>query len=473
MFCYLDDSLSDSPILSRCNTSASSTPSRRLSKSKNKISSVKEGVRTSGLTTDSDSSPYTSGVPIADNINREVEMGWDETDISMMMNQNGRTNDSILGRNGRQAGSMNSISLENSLYPSSFHSRTNNQSPDSYSARDSDDEINVHIGGSHPNITTLKSHSRSVDDLLMDTDSLFDSVHDSLRMTQQNIVQSQTSQDFGTVNYLSSPIAKRQSKISEDMAEADRLCDEMLNGLQTTSKPQDEDEDCYTPEIDDINFRRYIGRMRHNTESPSAQLLTNRLSIASNNLSFSEPDLVVLSLKNDKSPSHSTFGREKMDDEDNELLTSLPATIFRKFVESSNCQSSKNDKQRGGKFRFKAKKNKQNDDKERKSEPATMPDRRHTLNPSASLYFTASNEIEKPRQSPSRGIANIFKRKDKDGKKIKKTPSIHGDHVDGGVPDTGRRPRTGRASSLAPSFDRHVYMNIDEFGGNFVIIINC
>ncbi len=469
---FTDDSLADSPILSRHNTGATSTPSRRLSKSAKKKSSIKDGVGgTNGINTDSDSSPYTSGVPISDNINRLVETGWDEAEISLVLNQNGRTADSMIGRNGRR---NDSILLENSLYPSGIDSRTSNHSPDSYSARDSDDEID----GCHIAAINMKSHS--VDDLLLDTDSLFESVHNSIRVTQQNLVQSQISQDFVMVNYPPSPMnisnnekMRKQSKISEDIAEASRLCDEMLNGFQTTNsptvKPLDDNEDCYSPEMDEVNFRKYTGRIRRNTESPSSQVMIKRMSMTSNNLSFSEPDLVVLSLKNDKSPTHSTFGKD--DDENDELLSSLPATIFRKFVETSNPQVSKNEKQRGGKFRFKGRKSKPTDERERKSEPANLTDRRHTLIPSASLYFAASHDIDKPRQSPSRGISNIFKRKDKEGKKIKKTPSMHGDHVDGGIPENGRRSRTGRSSSLAPSLDRHVYINIDEFGGNVLFFM--
>lgn len=426
----------------------------------------------SGITTDSDSSPYASGIPIADNINRVVEMGWDEAEMSLIMShQNGMTNSSMLEKNGsRKSGT--SFSFENNLYPSS-HSRVSNYSQDSCSARDSDyDETYNHMT-SQPDITThLKSHS--VDDLLLDTDSLLQSVHESLQDNERDLSQSQSSQGF--IEYPASPTISvissqeriyKQSKIAEDMNEADRLCEQMLTGLQTSPDPKnlDEDDDCFSPETDEINFRKYTGRSRHNTESPSSSLLTNRLSVASNSLSFSEPDLVVLSLKAQMSPPI-----DRVDDENDELMTSLPATILRKFVEPpSTPQHSKNEKHKGGKFKLKGPKKSKCDEKERKSEPSSLGDRRHTLNPSSSLYFTSSNNSKEPHHlSPSRGITSLFKKKNtKEGKKLKKSASMQqgADQFDGGISDALGRKRTKRSSSLAPSLERHVYINIDEFGG--------
>ena len=399
-------------------------------------------------------------------------MGWDENEMSLIVHQNGMTGNSFLG--GKNGGRKGSLTFEHTLYPSS-HSRTSDYSQDSYSAKDSDyDEADCPISSQR----NLKSHSRSVDDLLLDTDSLFQSVHESLRVTQQELVQSQSSQDFVVVDYPPSPThrsssekIRKQSKITEDIDEASRLCEEMLTGLQTGSpnpKHEIEEDDCFTPEMDEMNFRKYTGRTRRNTETPSPNLMANRLSVASNNLSFSEPDLVVLSLKSDQSDLLCPT-KERADDENDELLSSLPATIVRKFVEPSTPQHSKANKQKGGKFRFKGKKNKNAvENMERKSEPTNMPDRRHTLNPSSSLYFNPLNDVKDVHLSPSKGITGLFKKKggSKDGKKLKKTSSMHSDYPDGCTPDTPSKKRTMRSSSLAPSSERHVYINIDEFQGN-------
>ncbi len=450
-----DDSLTDSPVLSR---HAMSTPSRRISKSKSKAHCVRhQQARTSGVTTDSDSSPYTSGVPIADNVNREVEMGWDDAEMSIIVHQSGDRSQKA------------TIPVENGLYPSS-HSRSSNYSQESYSARDSDDEEIMDSSNCRLS-SQSKTRSRSMNSIFLDTDSLFQSVHESLQDTHKDLLESQESKDYVMVDYSSSienrstssqDRIRKHSKMTEDIDEANRLCEEMLSGLQTGGiKHLEEDDDCISAEMDEINFRKY-SRTRRNTETPSPNMISNRLSVTSNNLSFSEPDLVVLSLKQD------TMEPSRGQEENDELLTSLPATIVRKFMEPLTPQHSKV-KQKGGKFRFKNKKSKpQSEERERKSEPANFPDRRHTLNPSSSLYFTSSTEVKDIRLSPSRGITSIFKKKDKEAKKLKKAPSMQIDCTDGA--DVQSRRRTVRSSSLAPSLERHVYINIDEFGGIYILL---
>ena len=391
-------------------------------------------------------------------------MGWDEADL--LMHQNGRT-----VNKGSQKESMTSISMENSLYPS-YQSRASNYSQDSCSFRDSDDDVMDPRISSQPNLTS--AHSRSVDTLFLDTDSLFQRVHDSLQDAKVDLTKSQETKDFVMIDYPSSPSHEassqdRMSKMSQDMDEASRLCDEMLSGFRGVpdTKRLDEEEECYTPDIDKANMRKYH-KTRRSTETPSPSIIaSNRLSVTSNNLSFSEPDLVVLSLKSNPAVMDS---KERSDETDDFLMTSLPDTILRKFTEPDHPRlQSKAEKQKG-KFRLKSKKSKPDDDREKKLEPAAVSDRRHTLNPSSSLYFNSSHEIKEPRQSPSRGFTSIFKKKDKEAKKVKKTPSMHaGDYPDGVTPETPSRRRTTRSSSLAPSLDRHVYINIDEFGGNSII----
>ena len=482
----IDCSLTDSPILSRREMTNSSVSPKRVAKPAS--ASSKDGIRTSVCTTDSDSSPYTSGVPVADNPNKEVEMGWNEAELSLTVHQHEKVKDSVLEKDeSLRRESSNSLTFDQSLFYPSSQSRASNYSHDSGSIRYSDDDDDeVDSSGHHLQpFNPMDSVSNSMNELL-DTDLMFQSVHESIRVTQEELMDSQHSSDgFVIVEHPRSPSnfmdsnhvlnRKHSSRMSEEIEEASRLCEEMLSNLSKTpdSRSHDGDEDCFPPEEDEMNFQRYTRGTRRSTETPSPSLMTNRLS---GNLSLSEPDLAVLAVKGRKSLTEScTVSQRKNEDEDeDDLLTSLPATIARKFLEPSTPQHQRKDKQKGSRFRgFRGKKPKTCEERGRKSDPSNVPSRRHTLNQSSSLYF--NTEIDRRGSvSPSKGLTGLFKKKDKDGKKIRKTPSMHGtgDMTDGAYPETPSRSRkTVRSSSVAPPTDRHVYINIDEFGGEGLHIV--
>lgn len=452
VFFSIDCSLSDSPIISRrmtgSSTSSSAVPSsRRPSKIKN--SKIKEEARISGggATTDSDSSPYTSGVPIGDNINKEVELGWNDSSAEM----------SLIGHHQRLPGGAGGVNGRYHHGPSSVHS---NYSQDDFSSvRGSDEDSEAAAAN--------KSFSRSVDDLLSKTDSLFQRVQETFKITQQPEARlSRTFDDFVLVNYTTPPMSMSSLQNSPE-----KSSNRQSKVLENDFLPRKEDDDCFISELDDTTYKMRSRKSDDETPSPSRGA-NHRYSI-SNSLSFSEPDLVVCAIKNERESLIDGVNYKPEEKEEDELLTSLPPTIARKFVDiplTPQHHAKPHKQKQGGRFKLMGKKKKKNE--ERKCESLGVSDRRHTLNPSSSLYFNnSSNSVkDQVRSSPSKGFSGIFKKKDKEGKRLQKSPSMYEETTDGPIPETPRR-RTARSSSLAPTIENRVYMNIDDFGSEFWSLI--
>lgn len=463
----LDCSLSDSPIMSRrptgSSTSSAAVPSSARRSSKIRNSKIKEeaGTNGGGVTTDSDSSPYTSGVPIADNVRREeIELGWnDSAEMSLIVHHH---HQNVCPAVEEALPKGLEVKEHSRRYPPSVNSRNSNYSQDdSCSVRGSDEDFDSNQAN--------KPYSRSVDDLLSETtDSLFKRVQETLKIAQQKdgIRHSRALEDFVLVDY---------STPHMSLSESTRQSDDFTH--ETTSSSLKENDDCFTSEMDEMNFHDYRSRSRKSdNETPSPNRGTNNRYSISNSLSFSEPDLMVYAIKNNRESLIDGANLRVEKEENDELLNSLPPTIARKFMDIPlTPQHSKPTKQKhGGKFRFIGgkKKKKHDNEKERKSEPASLPDRRHTLNPSSSLYFNSSNSVKDAiRSSPSKGFSGIFKKKDREAKRLHKSPSMYEDTTDGPIPETPSRKRTGRSSSLAPSIEKRLYMNIDDFGSEFTLFL--
>lgn len=477
------DSSSESPTLSRRGmhpspTSQQTIKSNQPVKLKNK--------RTSVSTTDSDSSPYTSGVPISDDVNKEAETGWGDPEMSLIK-QIGKQHletleekDSLKTENKTK--DLDSFSMDQTSTHIAYNrpscSRNSNYSLGSLGESD-DDDIDTDGHLSRPSLGFELNDPSNKSQL--DTESLFQSVNETVKITQE-LVGSQSSLECMVIEFDSSSQRsvsncsnednsrkhRTQSKMSEDIEEANRLCVEMLNRLDYSSsaKTTDEidfDDDCFHPEEDEMNYQRYTGRARLSTESPSPNIPQDRVPSRTSCLSLSEPDLVIASLKSERL---GTPVRNSGDPDG--LLASLPPTVARKFLEPSTPKHSKGhkndvDNRRNSRFHlgFKSKKTKNASDIGRKSDPSVQ-SKRYTLNPSSSLYFNSETETQS-RSSPSRGLGGIFKKKGKEEKKLKKSESMQCNQTDGSYPDTPKR-RPQRSSSVASARSHHIYVNIEDLG---------
>ena len=437
-------------------------------------------------TTDSDSSPYTSGVPISDDVNKEAETGWPDPEMSLIR-QIGKQHletleekDSLKTENKTK--DLDSFSMDQTSTHIAYNrpscSRNSNYSRGSLGSLGESDDDDIDTDGHlpRPSFELIDPSNNSQ----LDTESLFQSVNETIKITQE-LVGSQSSLECMMIEFDSSSQRsvsncsneddsrkhRTQSKMSEDIDEANRLCVEMLNGLDYSSsaKTTDEidfDDDCFHPEEDVINYRQYTGRTRRSTETPSPNISQDRVPSRTSCLSLSEPDLVIASLKSERL---GTPGRNSGDG----LLASLPPTVARKFLEPSTPKHSKGhkndvDNKRNSRFHlgFKPKKTKNASDIGRKSDPS-MQSKRYTLNPSSSLYFNSETETQS-RSSPSRGLGGIFKKKGKEEKKLRKSESMQCNQTDGSYPDTPKR-RAQRSSSVASARNNHIYVNIEDLGG--------
>lgn len=231
----------------------------------------------------------------------------------------------------------------------------------------------------------------------------------------------------------------RMESMNEELDGTQKMVNDMLFSLQEPSPPREHKQDCFNQAEDDANFHAYTTRKRHLSVHPT----TERLSTTSN-LSFSEPDLIIASVKQGirtTSEDRST-GEERSLVED-ELLTSLPATVARKFADPSPTHLL-TPSPRKGRFSigFKSNKRTERNEKPRKSMPSSQ------LHPSSSLYFMAQDTDRKVMTSPARaGFGSLFKKKEKG--RINKSMSIN---FTDGTPETSSKKamRVRRNTSFGP-----------------------
>ena len=443
-FVVLIDSPVDSPDTPRRQIPAPSLSGSAVTPTRENPRPVHEVINRASISTDSDSSPYTSGVPIAVDTKREAENGWQEPDQGLVPS------------------SVPTKTIEGTFLP--FHRPVSRESGN-YGDTEEDD---------FPPMSLPVGHSFSMSQPEPSIDSMFDDTLQRLRKSEDltpldKIVMSPPPPRCLTPQ-------NSYTRITKDLEGAQEIVTSMIFSLQEPSpprepikeSPQEEDEDeVYDATEDDDNYHKYTGkvRSRHNSVHPTSE----RLSTTSN-LSFSEPDLVAMSVKPrsrepNKSgtmaaatPSKGTGTMERSPGAEDELLSSLPATIARKFADPSPTHLQAPSPRRTGRFSLGFNK-KKTGDKQSRGKSASISNQLH---PSSSLYFMSPEPQRKAFTSPAKSLGGFFKKKER-GKLNK---SLSSNFTDGGsaVPDAPRKSsKVRRNTSLGPTSRLPPrYSNIDD-----------
>jgi hypothetical protein len=380
-----DSDVADSPNTPRKKRLTDDVPSNmKTNPSFNRVS----------MSTDSDTSPYTSGVPVAasDSVKKEALNGWQEQ------------------RHSGLSADSSYVTLSRPL------------SRESGDLGDTEDEM-TNFPRPSLGFTTPMSLPSGGCELMGNFDEI-----SSVSLTMGGVLSF--------------------SKMNESLDETQKMLYELHQNMEVKPIKQPVD-DCFNPLEDEDNFRKYTGKMRGTRRNSEHNSKSKRLSTSST-LSFSESDLVSLSIKPQRSVDNSST---KCQDE-NELLNSLPPTVARKFTDASPSHLMISPSRRN-RFSVGFKSKKSISDKSRnKSLPNTQ---RLSVNPSSSLYFGSP---EPQNKSPGRSFA-LFKKKDKKG--MHKSTSTN--FTDSSGSDTlNRRGLLKRAPSLGPikSSNTPYYANVDE-----------
>lgn len=420
------------------------------------------------ISTDSDSSPYTSGVPVAMDTKKEAANGWQDPITSLMQVT-------------PTSHSQEETSTESAYV--TFHRRPISRESGSYGDTEDDD--------------FSSSLSQPVPSTYDDTSSsLFRDVETQVRQIHQSTTLDDIVTSTCPPSLISSPpphssqeaYSLRVESMNVELDGASKVMNEVLFSLQEPSPPRDSgvQEECYTRYEDEANFKQYTGRSGGKKRNLSVHQTAERLSNSSA-LSFSEPDLAMTAINKPVSPpvnvpptSTQTLNRsEERSPLEDELLSSLPATIARKFADPSPVHLSAPSPKKGGRFSIsfaKSNKSKERLDTPRKSMPGGSSIAKQ-LSVSSSLYFgssegaprMASPEAQKRSfTSPAKAGFGLFKKKEK-SKSMNKSLSIN--FTDGGGPgaqfESSPRKSGGRVrrnTSLGPQIKRPSrYENIDEF----------
>lgn len=367
------------------------------------------------MSTDSDSSPYTSGVPIADGNKKEALNGWQDPSGGPPCSK----------RNADTSRQQNDSGYVTFFRPLSRESGN--------------------FGDTEDDETDYSEPRPSLGFDVVDSDELAHSLN-SLDLKMKEL-QNQMVLDAVVMSTGDSKTAhiRRFSEMNEGLDEAQQ----MLFALQKPVVSQDNSlDDCFDPKEDIENFQKYTGRTRRSTETT-----TNRLS-SSSTLSMSEPDLLALSVDGKKPSATATLHPPNMAED--ELLTSLPATIARKFTDASPSHMPSQSPSRRSRFSLGVTKSKKTAPLEKSRNKSFASGQRLSVNPSSSLYFGSPEPQLKSNTSPSRGaFGGLFKKKEKKG--LNKSMSS----VDGFSDASKKGVKLNRAPSLGAS--RPNYVNIDEY----------
>lgn len=416
---------------------------------------VHEVVNRASISTDSDSSPYTSGVPIAVDTKREAENGWQESDQSLV------------------SASLPSSSkpLDGTYLP--FHRPVSRESGNYGDTEEEDFTMSLPAG---------RAYNSSLSQPEPDIDLMFESMDNTLKRLRK-------SEDLTPLDkiVLTPPpprcITPQDTyvRMNKEYDGAQEIITSMIFSLQEPSPPREpkgvksqlaeDDEEEYDAVEDEENYLKYTGganevggvRKRHNSVHPTSERLSNTAS-----LSFSEPDLVAASVKplrnrnsidKTSNPPRDVGGAsERPSGGEDELLTSLPATIARKFADPSPTHLQAPSPRRIGRFSLGFHRKKTSDKQSRNKSLSAA----NQLHPSSSLYFMSPEPQRKSLTSPARGLGGLFKKKEK----AKLNKSMSSNFTDGGssVPDTPKRvARVRRNTSLGPTSRLPPrYVNIDD-----------
>ena len=281
---------------------------------------------------------------------------------------------------------------------------------------------------------------------------------------------------------ISSQNLDRFDKGKEPLAgldESNQLMSSLLSDLNTpigSPRPSIDDE-CYDDDEDENNFRRYTespvgfdrasfgtSRRRRATEN-LAQISEESGRLSSSSLSHSQPDLTLNSIK-----VHPSLSQCTLDDSQDELTSSLPASTVQPYAEQDKLSMSLSfskpravDLAVSGRFN-KGKLGKREDKKSKKTRDSAKNSDSLDAPPMASLYFPAGQTPTK-QSSPSR-FSNLFRRKSKDIKRPSPKASPRGslDYTDYDNPAAKkgqqRRVTVPHTSKHAPT-----YMNLTPLNG--------
>ena len=416
------------------------------------------------LSTDSDSSPYTSGVPVSMAESKEPENGWQERDLSPRPDST-----------TKELASLRINSPETV--------QANRRSRESGSLADSEPDDGFVMVNS--DLTTSRS--------AVDLDHDWDDLQRSMKATQ-DLVSSHSSNDLiRSAHTVQPPVTSISSqnlnRHLDDLEESSQLMSSVLSDLCTPIGSPQPGFDDFDYDEDVGNFRRYTGspldldrasvgsgRRRRATEN-LAQISEESGRLSSSSLSHSQPDLSLNSIQGPVS----TLSQRTLDSSQDELTSSLPATRRMMVQPRSDHDplsmslsfSAKDRKSKptdlsssarlASKFSKRDdKKSKRTRDSAKMSDPAEPPSYQQT----SSLYFGEQTTPFQKQSSPSR-FTNFFRRKSKDTKRPSPKPSPRAsvDQTDFDSPKNmglrgHRRTTAPNIASTAPT-----YMNLSPLNG--------
>lgn len=452
-------------------------------------------------TSDSDSSPYTSGVPVVDHTitnGKDTQNGWQDPEAclrgSMMRVSSYLSNDA------------------NSPYVAFTRSQTSRQlSRESVGCYDSDGEdVDIKSGTPTPYFQSQSpspvpdlSRSFSASPYLEQPDKVgmttslstndlleteWENLNVTLKATRDGLQKEGEQTEATDLNF-----GQRQSLLVEDLDRANELMSSVLVDLssskQASSLHELEDE-CFALEEDDRNFQQYSsvqervshppgnsGRRRHNTDHS----MESRISV-SGSLSLSQPDLTINAIRS--TTHHQPATNDCMD-----LTASLPHGAAKRLFSKSDYPSASLRRQHSA-----ASKSKTIDTRflskfmHKKSEKKKAEQAMATLSVeqscTSSLYF-GSPEPPSKHTSPSRSFKGIFKKRreshrplshrrsmaEADGggsKGLRRSSTFQKYSTDMLSPPTPRRERMGEGS---PSLSRK-QLNYTSLGEKVFIVLN-